>query len=109
MENDTDTRDEHQLSRRGLVKGAAGAAAVGAVAIASARTPAQAATASTAGQPATAAAAAVPQQSGHSETDEPIVVHVRDLHTGALDLFVGDRAVSVKDRDLAARIAAAAR
>ncbi len=36
-----------------------------------------------------------------------VVVRVRDLATGALDLFVGAQRVHVRDADLAARIAAA--
>jgi hypothetical protein len=41
--------------------------------------------------------------------DEAIVVHVRDLKAGRLDVFAGDRRIEVRDRDLASRLAKAAR
>jgi hypothetical protein len=33
------------------------------------------------------------------------VVHVRDLASGALDVFAGDTHKQIRDRDLAARLA----
>jgi len=104
MNNDA-LDEQRQLSRRGMVKTAAGVATVGAVAIASARTPAEAAV------PARALPA---QQAPEAELStsaltEPIVVHVRNLQTGELAFFVGEREITVLDRALAARLAAAAR
>jgi nitrous oxide reductase len=103
MNNDA-PEEQLRLSRRGMVKTAAGVATVGAVAIASARTPAEA---------AAAPAARVPEQDAPlaaepADLAEPIVVHVRDLKTGELGFFVGTREVTVHDRALAARLAAAA-
>lgn len=42
-------------------------------------------------------------------SEEPLVAHVRDPRTGEIDLYVGERHVSLRDRDLAARLVAAAR
>ena len=38
-----------------------------------------------------------------------MTVHVRDARTGQLDIYVGERHVQVRDRDLTARLIAAAR
>jgi hypothetical protein len=40
---------------------------------------------------------------------EQIMAHVRDLHTGAIDVFVGTRRITIHDRELAVRLANAAR
>ena len=111
---DSDKRHDQLWSRRGVVKGAAGAAAVGAVTLASPRT-AQAETASATarrgrtGRAGAAASAAVPNQNVHPMAGETMTVHVRDARTGQLDIYVGERHVQVRDRDLAARLIAAAR
>jgi hypothetical protein len=105
----SDVQHDYAMSRRGLVRGAAGAAALGAAVLASTGTPAQAQKESGTGQAGAAAAGAVPSQAGRRDTGETVVVHVRDVRTGDLDLFVGDRHVRVRDRDLAFRLVAAAR
>jgi hypothetical protein len=107
---DSGMRADHRPSRRALVRGAAGAATVGAVAIASSGT-AQAKTKATPeSRPGAAGSvAAGADRAGHGAPEETIVVHLRDARTGHLDLYVGDRHVQVFDRDLAARLAAAAR
>ncbi|MEZ0112964.1 hypothetical protein ABH920_006989 [Catenulispora sp. EB89] len=89
------------VSRRGVVKGAAGAAAVGAVTLASPRT----------AQAETAPAPARPGARGpvHPVIEETMTVHVRDARAGLLDIYVGERHVQVRDKDLAARLIAAAR
>lgn len=46
---------------------------------------------------------------GDEHADGPIVVHVRDLSTGALDVFVGTAHHQIRDRDLARALASAAR
>lgn len=96
------------FSRRTAVKTAAGAATVGAVALASARTPAEAAVAARGQAAGDAAPAALPIPA-QGASSEPIVVHVRNLRDGELGIFVGSREITVRDRALAARIAAAAR
>jgi hypothetical protein len=55
-----------------------------------------------------ASAAATPS-SGSSGGDSDLVAHVRDVRSGDIDLYVGTRQVSVRDRALATRLARAAR
>ena len=96
------------VSRRGLVRGATGVAAVGAVAFAAARTPAQA----DAVAPDAAASELSAQPLGKAAADDAIgtelVVHVRDMRTGDMDVYRGETHMQVQDRDLAERLAAAA-
>jgi hypothetical protein len=102
-----DTPEEHRLSRRGLVKVAVGTATVGAVAVGSARTPALAASVTETGShtaPGTSGRGQAPD-AAPAITGE-LLVHVRDARTGDLDLYLGDRRLQVRDRDLAARLAA---
>jgi hypothetical protein len=40
---------------------------------------------------------------------EAIVVHVRDVKAGRLDVFAGDRRIEIRNRDLAEELAKAAR
>jgi len=81
------------VSRRRLLRGAlavGAAGVVGGVAVEAFTTGASAQTTS--------------QTSG-----EPVVAHVRDVASGDIDLFVGERLVRIKDPQLAARLAQAAR
>ncbi|HEX5402219.1 MAG TPA: hypothetical protein VFX16_07955 [Pseudonocardiaceae bacterium] len=84
------------LSRRGLMRSAAG---VGAATVAAGFL------ASALADPAVAASRpdAVPT------TTEPVVAHVSDARTGQIDLFVGTRHVRVHDHELAARLIRAVR
>ena len=43
----------------------------------------------------------------HISLDDPLIVHVSDLETGEISLYVGERHVVVHDKDLATRLAAA--
>lgn len=43
-----------------------------------------------------------------SASNQAIVVHVRDVKAGLLDVFVGERLVQVHDRELTSRLAKAA-
>ena len=79
--------------RRFLVQGGAAVAAAG---VASA-VPFGAADAITKGR--SARHAEVPAD---AKLDEPVVAHLRDLHTGEVALFKGHREVTVKDKHLAA-------
>jgi len=97
------------VSRRGLVRGAAGAAVLGGAVLAAGRTPAQAHTASETGRAGAAGAAAIPKPADRRAADETVVVHVRDARTGDLDIYVGDRHLRLRDRDLTSRLVAAAR
>jgi hypothetical protein len=61
--------------------------------------------------PANAATAAA-REPAHAQApahDEPLIVHVHDARTGAVDLFTGTRHVRFTDPQLAARRARAAR
>lgn len=44
----------------------------------------------------------------HISLDDPLIVHVSDLDTGEISLYIGERHVVVHDQDLATRLAAAA-
>jgi hypothetical protein len=108
-----DKREVHQVSRRGLVVGVAGGAAVGAAAIASGRASKQGPATAVAGASqadaarlSSAALASTASTSPAATEGEPLVVHVRDVRSGALDFYSGTRHIAVIDQDLAARLAA---
>jgi hypothetical protein len=89
-----------------VLLGAAGAGAAGlaAAAVASAG-PAFAETSRTAAAPAHDAA-----DTRHgSEVSEPVVVHLRDVRSGELDIFAGTTHTRLRDPDLAGRLARAVR
>ncbi len=65
--------------------------------------PAAAATARTAG------AAAGKTGTEAADSAGPLVVHVRDLRTGDMDIFAGTSMTRLRDRALAARLAEAGR
>jgi hypothetical protein len=91
------------VTRRGLLRSAAGLGAAGLAAglmVSSAVAPATAATATEASGPA--------EQPAVPAGGEPMVAHVRDASTGEVDLFVGTRHVRFTDPRLAARLARAA-
>jgi hypothetical protein len=93
-----------RLSRRSLLQGAAtaGAAGLAVTTIGAAASPAVAATRT----PATDASR------GHDEASTaagPIMVHVRDAKSGDIEVFSGTSQTRLRDKDLAARIARAAR
>ena len=89
------------LSRRLVLRGAAGAGAAGiaAAALMGGALPAAAGTKAAAG-PARAGTA------GAGES-EPVVVHVRDAATGEMDVFRGPTHTRVHDKELAARLVGA--
>ena len=81
-----------QPNRRGfLAIAGAGAAVVGAVAVAPSA------------NASTPAPTTVP-----AHVKQPLVAYGRDAHTGEVAVMIGDREVVVHDRELAARIARAA-
>jgi hypothetical protein len=91
----------HHMSRRSVLRGAAGAAAVGLAAatgagavVAAARPRAKAATSAMAARPANAGS---------------LVVYVRDVTAGELEVFAGTSKVRFRDSALAARLARAVR
>ena len=97
-----------RVSRRTVVQGAAVAAAAGTATLA------LGGTAQAAARPAALAGAQheaeIPEQAGAAGAPgEGLVVHVRDLHTGELDVYNGERHSTVRDVKLARLLAALAR
>jgi hypothetical protein len=97
----------HSLSRRSMLKGAAGvgAAGIAATALAGAAVPAAAVPAAA----ATKAPVRATRGPEEAKADEAIVVHVRDAASGELDVFRGTTQTRLHDRTLAARIVRASR
>ena len=94
------------LSRRRVLRGAAGAGAAG-LALAATGVAATPALAEAARPAVPSAPAAVP--GAGIDAAEPVVVHLRDARSGEMDVFAGTRHTRVHDPDLAARLARAAR
>lgn len=92
------------LSRRSLLRGAAGAGAAGLAAGALGTTGTTTHTA-TSGTTGTTGASAATLTAATEKT--PLVVHVRDARTGDIEVFAGPTQTRLRDRDLAARIAGA--
>ena len=105
-----ETQEPSALSRRGLIRNAAGAGAVGLTA--GALFNGAAGSAAAAEPDRTAAVGAVgeaaPAQAA-DEVAEPLIVHVRDPKSGELDVFHGDEHRRVLDPALAAALRNAAR
>lgn len=101
----TTTGPQPGVSRRSVLRGAAGAGAAGLAA---------AAVAGTAG-PALAAVTSAPSRRQPARTTNeaaaagPVVVHLRDARSGEMDVFAGTSHTRLRDPDLAARLARAAR
>lgn len=94
------------VSRRSVLRGAGVAGAAG-VAVTLAGMPALAA-AKPAGRQAPATGTAGTAASEHADGDA-VVVHVRNVRTGAMDVYRGTSHVQVTDPALAARLARASR
>jgi hypothetical protein len=98
--------DHYEPSRRSVLRGAAGAGAVGiaATTLGGVLTTASAATRQRTGaDPGTASTAR--DDDGASD----VVLHVRDAAAGEIDVFRGTRQIRLRDRDLAARVVRASR
>lgn len=103
------------MSRRAVLRGAAGASAAGLVAgsALTAAVPAMAAarparSAQPAERPGRAAAGQAPA-AGPDRAEGPLVIHVRDARTGEMDIFAGTTRTRLVDPALAARLARASR
>jgi hypothetical protein len=94
----TAARKQPDLSRRSVIRGAAGLAGAGLAA--GAITAAIAAPAATAAGPAHPAGRAM---SGASR-GEPVIVHIRDVRSGEMDVFAGTSHARLTDPGLAARL-----
>jgi hypothetical protein len=98
-----------RVSRRTVVQGAAAVAAVGTATLALAGT-AQAATAHPAHpEPQADLAAAGTEAGSEDASGDGLVIHVRDVHTGDLDVYSGERHTAVRDPKLAKLLAALTR
>jgi hypothetical protein len=98
---------QHHLSRRSMLRGAgASAAGLAALAVAGPAVPALA----SASRPAAPAASGSRAAGGRSDgVSQPLVVHLRDVQSGEMDVFAGTSHTRLRDPDLAARLARAAR
>jgi hypothetical protein len=98
-----DGKERPHLSRRSILRGAAGAGAAGiaAAALAGTAMPAFAATSGPAHDTKDRAAG--------TDTSEQIVVHVRDARSGEIDVFRGTSQTRLRDPQLAARLVRASR
>jgi len=96
-------RPPSPLSRRSMLRGAAGAGAAGLAMTALAASPAVAAT-----QHVQAGSAPEAEHvPDHIADGEAVVVHVRNIRSGEMDVFRGTTHVRLHDRALAARLATA--
>ncbi len=99
-----------QPSRRSVLHGAAGLAGAGLAATVMAGTLAAPASAGGASRTHPGRAARVSSSAATvSGSDEPVIVHVRDVRSGEMDVFAGTSQVRLHDPGLAARLAQAAR
>jgi hypothetical protein len=98
------------ISRRLFLRGSVGLAAVGAaVATMPGLSGALVATENEAPAAEDGASTAVEGgTAGASNLTEPLIAHVRDLQTGEMSLFVGEREITLNDPGLASRLAGAA-
>jgi hypothetical protein len=103
-----ETPEPSALSRRGLIRNAAGAgAAVAAAGVLLNSAAGSAVAAEPTRTDATAPGAVTPARA--DEAAQPLIVHVRDQKTGELDVFHGDQHRRVLDPALAAALRNAAR
>jgi hypothetical protein len=98
-----DGKERPRLSRRSILRGAAGAGAAGiaATALASRALPAFAA--------ASGPAHDTKDRVMDTDTSDQIVVHVRDARSGEIDVFRGTSQTRLRDPQLAARLVRASR
>jgi hypothetical protein len=98
-----DGTERPRLSRRSILRGAAGAgvAGIAATAFAGAALPAFAA--------ASGPAHDTKDRARDTDTADQIVVHVRDARSGEIDVFRGTSQTRLRDRELAARLVRASR
>jgi hypothetical protein len=104
--------DQHPVpSRRSVLRGAAGAAGAGLAAstlMGAVASPAMASAAKAARANAPAARTGQAEEGGAASA-EPVVVHVRDAHSGEMDVFSGTSHVRLRDPAVAAKLVRAIR
>jgi nitrous oxide reductase len=105
--HDAQHEPAERMSRRSLLQGAAaaGAAGLAVTALGAAVSPAAAAASTTSSTARTASSA--PAHGDLTAPEGPIVVHVRNAKSGDIEVFSGTSQTSLRDKDLAARIARA--
>ena len=91
-------RKQPDLSRRSVIRGAAGLAGAGLAA--GAITAAIAAPAAAAARPARPAG----QATSDAGRGEPVIVHIRDVKSGEMDVFAGTSHARLTDPGLASRL-----
>ena len=94
------------MTRRGFISGTAAGLAAAGVAIAM---PSQMAGASTAARATTSNGPATAGPGASGPLDGPLIAHVRDVSSGEISLFAGEREIVIRDRHLASRLAGATR
>ena len=92
------------MSRRSLLRGAAGAGAVGLAAAAGAGAVFAATRPADATSPADAGKAAATGTAAAKPSGEPLVVYLRDTSTGEFEIFNGTRQVRVRNPRLVAQL-----
>ena len=100
------------FDRRKFLKGSTVAAGLaGAMTVVPAALPALAQSTKTARGTSAGLAGGVQQHDTEAGagTGEPVIAHVRDAKNGEIDVFIGTRQFTVRDRGLAGRIVGAAR
>jgi len=102
-----DDREAPRMSRRSVLRSAAGAgvAGIAVTALAGTAGPALAAAA----RPAAPAARGRAPEATDAGPAEQVIVHVRDARSGEIDVFRGTGHTSVRDPELAARLVHASR
>ena len=108
--HDAQHEPAERMSRRSLLQGAAaaGAAGLAVTAFGAAMSPAAAAASTTSSAPAHGHLKA-PAGGDVKAPAGPVVVHVRNAKSGDIEVFSGTSQTSLRDKDLAARIARAIR
>ena len=96
------TEPQPGVSRRSVLRGAAGAGAAGLAAAAVVGAPGAALAAA---RPASSRRQAASAATNEAVTAEPVVVHVRDARSGEMDVFAGESTARLRDPRLAARLA----
>jgi nitrous oxide reductase len=101
-----DREEDSAVSRRAMLKGAAGAGAAG---IAATALSGMAVVASGGARTSPDASPDARDLAESQAADEVIVVHVRDVAAGEIDIYRGTTETRLLDRELAARLARASR
>ncbi len=100
------------VSRRSVLRGAAGASAAGLMAASALAARPAVARPARSGQPAerpARSAAAMTTAADPGDAAGPLVIHVRDARTGEMDIFAGTTRTRLSDPALAARLVRASK